>query len=199
MRARAATPRQPQSRASAAITALCLLAVTACNERGIWPLDSAERCHDGVDNDNNQVKDCADPACSKHPACASEAHTAWPNGCGDGADNDNDGAKDCGDSECAALPACWPALLEAAKAEHREAKLAYERRFKELYDRYVKQVGQAKPAGKRPQRGDGLLDGLRKVLEAATDATQELAGVLAALENVQFGIEWLERIFLQDR
>lgn len=88
----------------------CALLVVACS-------DNNEVCHDGVDNDNDTLADCADEACAgascgpnglvcgtdqKCSACsgnggAAEAAEAT---CGDGFDNDCDGKIDCADPDC---------------------------------------------------------------------------------------------------
>lgn len=52
-----------------------------------------EICNDGTDNDANGLVDCSDPDCTTSPACPEKL-------CGDGIDNDNDGFADCADSDC---------------------------------------------------------------------------------------------------
>lgn len=60
-------------------------------------------CRDGLDNDMDDLLDCADPDC---PGCNSGATCEQSEGrckeedCGDGLDNDGDGAIDCADEDC---------------------------------------------------------------------------------------------------
>ncbi|MFT4628112.1 MAG: hypothetical protein ACI8PZ_006807 [Myxococcota bacterium] len=53
----------------------------------------AEVCTDGIDNDEDGLKDCVDPDCDGQ--CAED--------CQDGRDNDGDGALDCADTDCFGL------------------------------------------------------------------------------------------------
>lgn len=87
--------------------------------------NSVRLCTDGVDNDQNGVKDCADPGCLEMgtaevpgPGAVVCPHTV-ANGvvtltennlytCSDGVDNDNNGFVDCGDNKCKATAACCP-------------------------------------------------------------------------------------------
>ena len=59
-----------------------------------------EVCDDGIDNDDNGLTDCADPACSATPACEHPAEI-----CGDCIDNDGDGLVDYEDPDCCDAPA----------------------------------------------------------------------------------------------
>ncbi len=92
-------------------------------------------CIDGMDEDNDGLRDCADPDCAGIVQCMPE--TDCTNGvddnadgkadcadddcngvgacesgsertCDDGIDNDGDGATDCADPDCAPLPVCVP-------------------------------------------------------------------------------------------
>jgi hypothetical protein len=59
--------------------------------------DETGRCGDGMDNDDDGLRDCADPDCYGDTThCTSEVH------CADGADNDGDGDTDCADTDCQA-------------------------------------------------------------------------------------------------
>ncbi len=95
------------------------LANTLCNESATNPVNPADPnnptgniCADGIDNNNNGLVDCQEPACQSSPLCA-ETPTN-PNidqvnnlpVCADGIDNDGSGASDCGDAKCATYPAC---------------------------------------------------------------------------------------------
>ncbi|MED5370287.1 MAG: hypothetical protein VX899_04660 [Myxococcota bacterium] len=57
---------------------------------------AVEHCSDGVDNDDDDLVDCADPDCSE--LCIED--------CGDGVDNDQDGQIDCADTSCRQDPVC---------------------------------------------------------------------------------------------
>ncbi|MEQ9504066.1 MAG: hypothetical protein RIT81_44835 [Deltaproteobacteria bacterium] len=60
-----------------------------------------EACTDGVDNDGDDLADCADPGCFQHPACDEGAFLAGGHiACRDGIDNDDDGSADCEDEAC---------------------------------------------------------------------------------------------------
>jgi hypothetical protein len=72
---------------------------------------SDEDCTDGVDNDLDNLIDCADSDCSLDPACQ-----ASPEVCGDGIDNDQDGLTDCDDSDCSSDPACQSGPCEPSGA-----------------------------------------------------------------------------------
>ena len=77
-------------------SAACTFDVTAC---------VVEVCNDGLDNNNNALIDCQDPACASDPLCASGVETF----CEDFTDNDGDGLVDCEDqTACQTLPACTP-------------------------------------------------------------------------------------------
>ena len=54
-------------------------------------------CNDGLDNDENGLTDCDDPACAEAQTCLPETN------CNDGQDNDADGQADCDDDDCAEL------------------------------------------------------------------------------------------------
>ena len=60
-----------------------------------------EDCTDGVDNDDNGLVDCDDPACQEGDAGADLCYEAT---CDDGIDNDGDGMVDGCDSDCPAEP-----------------------------------------------------------------------------------------------
>lgn len=80
-------------------------------------LRGAELCHDGVDNDNDELTDCEDPDCVGQ-LCDALGRTCFagtcqcPGGnfelfCDDGLDNDCDGLTDCEDLDCN-LQTCSP-------------------------------------------------------------------------------------------
>ncbi len=56
-------------------------------------------CADGMDNDGDALKDCADPDCAPNSQCPETL-------CTDGQDNDLDGATDCADPSCAGKSGC---------------------------------------------------------------------------------------------
>ncbi len=130
----AATPRQW----ALAVTLLLLLG--GCSLIMSFDPDqllenNAERCSDGVDNDDNGLTDCAEPDCAGFEFCAEVSEeacrdrvdnnrnglidcqdpgcliydrcTEQPNGqCSDGQDNNDDGLTDCQDFTCGAEPEC---------------------------------------------------------------------------------------------
>jgi hypothetical protein len=57
-------------------------------------------CGDGLDNDRDDLWDCADTDCVAAPECHAEEI------CGDGVDNDGDLAADCADVTCWETPGC---------------------------------------------------------------------------------------------
>jgi hypothetical protein len=59
-----------------------------------------EVCDDGLDNDQNGLTDCEDPACDSEERCNPE------NACDDGIDNDLDGFIDCLDDDCSSAAEC---------------------------------------------------------------------------------------------
>jgi hypothetical protein len=59
-----------------------------------------EDCFDGVDNDGDQLADCADPDCASVPNCRGCTKEFGPTACTDGRDNDCDGKIDCADPDC---------------------------------------------------------------------------------------------------
>ncbi|WP_164018858.1 hypothetical protein [Pyxidicoccus trucidator] len=69
--------------------------------------DNAQ-CSDGIDNDHNGYKDCADYGCSKNPHVTVCPEAAWSplaressaEACSDARDNDGDGKTDCADPQC---------------------------------------------------------------------------------------------------
>lgn len=81
------TPRQTW------IVGALLLALIGCVNRG--PELGQVRCSDGVDNDGDGLRDCADSDCDAEPRCATGAED-----CFDGVDNDGDDDIDCDDSDC---------------------------------------------------------------------------------------------------
>ncbi|MDY0062019.1 MAG: nuclease A inhibitor family protein [Myxococcota bacterium] len=67
--------------------------------------DTDRLCHDGIDNDGDGYRDCADFDCARNPAvtvCGGENHDGV---CADGVDNDSDGYTDCLDFDCSRNPA----------------------------------------------------------------------------------------------
>ncbi|MDX9719422.1 MAG: MopE-related protein [Myxococcota bacterium] len=69
----------------------------------------AEVCDNGLDDDQNDLVDCFDPACVAHPSCVEQ--------CGNGLDDDHDGLFDCDDIDCVGDPACEPEPLEDEELE----------------------------------------------------------------------------------
>jgi hypothetical protein len=107
--------------------------------------DNAERCSDGVDNDDNGLTDCAEPDCAifdfcaelsaeacrdrvdnnrnglidcQDPGCLSYAQcTEQPDGqCTDGLDNNADGLVDCQDFTCGKEPHCCNLVVSLQEA-----------------------------------------------------------------------------------
>jgi hypothetical protein len=64
--------------------------------------NNAERCSDGVDNDDNGLTDCAEPDCAIFDFCAETSEEA----CRDRVDNDRNGLIDCQDPGCLAYARC---------------------------------------------------------------------------------------------
>ena len=71
---------------------------------GTPPPVTTEICNDGIDNDGNNLIDCADPACTSDPACTPPPVTTEI--CNDGIDNDGNNLIDCADPACTSDPAC---------------------------------------------------------------------------------------------
>ena len=59
--------------------------------------ETFENCFNGVDDNNDGLKDCADPQCTFFADCAFEDRNF---NCADGIDNDGDNSTDCADSQC---------------------------------------------------------------------------------------------------
>ena len=97
-----------------------------------------EHCEIGVDNDNDQLEDCLEPACAGNPACipaplcgdttcnGAETCSTCEADCGtcpplaeiectDGLDNDGDTLIDCDDPDCVNDQACAPACLPSTE------------------------------------------------------------------------------------
>lgn len=70
--------------------------------------DHETYCHDGLHNDADVLRDCADPECYRRGPCA-ECDAEL---CDNDVDDDCDGYVDCGDDACVVRPACDPELLE---------------------------------------------------------------------------------------
>ena len=104
----------------------CVLptALTSCNPETPVPnflvsecLDCSDaeqlaRCSDGLDNDEDGLTDCADPACVAAYICTAvgpEDNKEW---CEDGFDNDGNGYTDCGDFSCRDTFACKTEVKE---------------------------------------------------------------------------------------
>jgi hypothetical protein len=66
-----------------------------CDHRG----DAEEDCTNWVDDDDNGLVDCDDPACALTNACVEQS-------CQNGVDDDRDAAVDCDDADCSEDPAC---------------------------------------------------------------------------------------------
>jgi len=64
--------------------------------------NNAQRCSDGVDNDDNGLTDCAEPDCAIFDFCTEVSEEA----CRDRVDNDRNGLIDCQDPECLVYPQC---------------------------------------------------------------------------------------------
>jgi hypothetical protein len=86
-------------------------------------------CQDNVDNDSDELTDCADPDCFQDPACGGgewcnveSAQFAGQQGdcggddgvnkCQDGLDNDSDGLFDCADPDCAFGRGTWSQVCD---------------------------------------------------------------------------------------
>jgi Putative metal-binding motif len=70
---------------------------------GLCVLRTETECSDGIDNDSNNLTDCADPSCEGLACgmgCGCHAGAKTEVACNDTMDNDGDGAKDCADSDC---------------------------------------------------------------------------------------------------
>jgi hypothetical protein len=77
---------------------LCAVVLSACQ-----PTESLfELCDDLIDNNQDGLRDCADPQCAGDAVCPPETEFF----CEDEEDNDLDGDTDCGDSDCAAAFNC---------------------------------------------------------------------------------------------
>lgn len=97
--------------------ALVLAAITliACHSK-----DKVEVCNDFIDNDGDELIDCADDGCVVGTACGPLGAMCTPQAlcavpctgdgsaeqCGDAVDNDCDGLIDCADADCSSAPAC---------------------------------------------------------------------------------------------
>lgn len=64
--------------------------------------NNAERCSDGVDNDDNGLTDCAEPDCTVFEFCAEVSEEA----CRDRVDNNRNGLIDCQDPGCLGYDRC---------------------------------------------------------------------------------------------
>ncbi len=70
---------------------------------GVCSTTVEKNCSDGLDDDGDQLIDCADPdwqnkSCDAGCTCVDGGQVET--GCGDGLDNDGDGLKDCQDPDC---------------------------------------------------------------------------------------------------
>jgi secreted trypsin-like serine protease len=72
-----------------------------------------ENCTNGIDDDGDDKRDCADPDCASHPECVAPTQERV---CDDDVDNDGDGLTDCDDSDCLEDTACV-GLVERACAD----------------------------------------------------------------------------------
>ncbi len=68
----------------------------------------AEICDNGIDDDLDGLRDCADPDCAGAPVCC----VPMPEVCSNGTDDDCDRAIDCADPDCVAAPACCTPVPE---------------------------------------------------------------------------------------
>ena len=68
-----------------------------------------EQCTNGVDDDGDQLVDCADPDCAQNEACLPTPPPPPPaENCSNGKDDDGDELVDCADPDCANDRACSP-------------------------------------------------------------------------------------------
>ena len=75
----------------------------SCQNEGATP----EICNDNIDNDGDNLVDCADPECENDSNCAIEI-------CDNGIDDDNDNLVDCADSDCTGDVSCAICVLDDA-------------------------------------------------------------------------------------
>ncbi|MBI5498843.1 MAG: sigma-70 family RNA polymerase sigma factor [Deltaproteobacteria bacterium] len=68
-----------------------------------------EVCDDGVDNDCDELWDCADPDCAAAPECCVPA---GPEACANRVDDDCDGSTDCSDFDCRGDASCAGCSVE---------------------------------------------------------------------------------------
>jgi hypothetical protein len=98
---------------------VCTGAGCVCSGNGGVPEVSETRCADGIDNDCDGLRDCADPDCDGAPCgpagmvcragsclCPLDAGTSFPpeSDCSNGRDDDCDGLVDCADPDCNQQP-----------------------------------------------------------------------------------------------
>ncbi len=99
-------------------------AMVGCFERDDLPMvepvygapPMQEICGDGVDNDGDELADCADEDCASDAACEMVDVYGGPpveEVCGDAIDNDGDSLVDCDDEDCVEDPACAAAEAPA--------------------------------------------------------------------------------------
>ncbi len=71
--------------------------------------DTIEACNNNIDDDLDNLIDCADPDCVNHIACKGNKTLRIPPSeeiCDDNRDNDQDGLKNCEDPDCINFPIC---------------------------------------------------------------------------------------------
>ena len=110
-----------------AMALLCAACVAACSDdkdndkrsgnEGNTPAiveNTSDLCSDNLDNENNGLKDCADPGCKDFAFChaggADKENTLAA--CMDKVDNDGDGKTDCDDEECKDFAICQDSMAE---------------------------------------------------------------------------------------
>jgi RHS repeat-associated protein len=69
---------------------------------GRCPFSLEMACRDGLDDDGDELVDCADPDCAYDNACAASTETI----CDDTTDDDGDWMVDCSDPDCAGVGVC---------------------------------------------------------------------------------------------
>ncbi len=120
-----------------AMALLCAACVAACSDdkdndkqsgnEGNTPViveNTSDLCSDNLDNDNNGLKDCADPGCKDFAFChagdADKENTLAA--CMDKVDNDGDGKTDCDDEECQDFAICQDSMAENTLAACQDGK-----------------------------------------------------------------------------
>ena len=81
-----------------------------------WKDEKLGLCSNSTDEDDDWLKDCADPGCASSSVC----QASLENGalCADGVDNDGNGTFDCQDTTCGSLPYCVATNIEKQDFEN---------------------------------------------------------------------------------